>query len=259
MRYGFFDANVTGYDENNMPIFDRAEDSEFFSEFFESFLSDGIYSSPANGFEVKPVAGMVVSVGVGRCLIQGRFGWADEEETLLFAAADSNRARVDRVVLRLNLTDRNITVAVRQGEYSTGGTAPALVRDLSAGIWELGIAEVTIPAAAVEILEENIKDTRGDKLLCGFVSSIGTLNAGTAAVVIAPEEWQGTAAPYEVTKAVEGVTASNNIIVTGAEGSMAAWLESGCYAANQGFGTITFKALYGIPEGAVTANVLIVG
>ena len=259
MRYGFFDANVTGYDDNNMPIFDRAEDSEFFSEFFESFLSDGIYSSPANGFEVKPAGGMVVSVGIGRCLIQGRFGWADEEEVVTLASADSNRSRVDRVVLRLNLIDRNVAIAVRQGEYSTGGNAPALVRNLSEGVWELGIAEITIPAASVEILDENITDTRNNKALCGYVTSLGTLNAGTAAVVIAPEEWQGTAEPYEVTKAVEGVTASNNIIVTGAEGSMAAWLESGCYAASQGFGTITFKALYGIPEVSVTANVLIVG
>ena len=75
MRYGFFDANITGYDENNLPVFDRAEDSEFFSSYFGAILADGIYSSPADGFAVSAGGGMSLSVSPGRCLIQGRFGW----------------------------------------------------------------------------------------------------------------------------------------------------------------------------------------
>ena len=260
MRYGFFDAQITGYDANGLPTFDRAEDSAFFSSFFEAFLTDGIYTAPADGFAVRAAEGMTLSVAPGRCLIRGRFGWAEKEETLTLAAADSNRGRIDRVVLRLDLIARTVSTAVVSGEYAAAGyTAPALTRDLTLGVWELALADIDIPAASVEITGERITDLRGDKLLCGFVTSVGTLEAGAAAVAIAPEDWEGTEAPYEVTKPVAGVTASGHIVVSGSDDSMALWLESGCYAAAQGDGTVTFKALYALPAGTVTANILIVG
>lgn len=260
MRYGFFDANIVGYDENNMPIFDRAEDAEFFSEFFDSFLTDGIYSTPANGFKVTAGNGLSVNVAEGRCLIKGHFGWADEAETLTFAAADSNRGRCDRVVIRLNLSERNIVLAVKQGEYASSGyLPPELTRDIKNGVWELGIANVNIPAATAQIDSGNIVDTRANKEVCGFVTSIGTLAADAVVVTIAPEEWSGTAEPYEVTKTVDGITATANIVVSGAANSMQEWIESGCYAAEQGDGTVTFKALYKLPEKAISANILIVG
>ena len=177
MRYGFFDANITGYDENNLPVFDRAEDSEFFSSYFGAILTDGIYSSPADGFAVSAGGGMSLSVSPGRCLIQGRFGWQEEAEVLTLAAADSNRARIDRVVLRMSLIDRSVSLAVLQGEYGVSPSAPALTRDLSAGIWELGVADVSVASGVTEITAENITDLRADAQLCGIVTSPGTLAA----------------------------------------------------------------------------------
>ena len=260
MRYGFFDAQIIGYDGNGLPRYDRAENAEFFSEFFESFLDDGIYPTPANGFAVAPAGGMSVNVAAGRCLIRGRFGWAEQSETLSLISADSNRGRIDRIVLRLDLNNRDIRLAVLQGEYSSVGYTPAeLTRDLSLGIWELGIAEIEIPAASSEISAERIRDLRHNKQFCGFVSSIGTLEADTSIVSVAADEWEGTSAPYSVTKTVSGVTDSNNIVVSAAAESMALWLECGCYASAQSNGTVTFKALYSLPSDTLFANVLIVG
>ena len=62
MRYGFFDSQITGYDQNNMPIFDRAENAEFFSKFMASFMTSGIYPTPTFGFEVTPDNGMTLQV-----------------------------------------------------------------------------------------------------------------------------------------------------------------------------------------------------
>ena len=260
MRYGFFDAQIIGYDTNGVPRYDRAENSEFFAEFFESFLDDGIYPSPDNGFAVTPAGGMSVNVSAGRCLIQGRFGWAEQPEQLSLNLSDSNRGRIDRIVLRLDLNNRDIHLAVLQGEYNSLGYQPAaLTRDLTLGIWELAIADIEIPAASTEISASHIGDLRSDKQLCGFVSSIGTLEATTAVISVEPDEWQGIEAPYSVTKPVSAVTGSNNIVVSAADESMALWLESGCYAASQSNGTVTLKALYAIPSATVSANLLIVG
>ena len=259
MRYGFFDANITGYDENNIPVFDRAEDSEFFSSYFDAILTDGVYPSPADGFMVSASGGLSLSVAPGRCLIRGRFGWLEEAEALTLAAADSNRARIDRVVLRLSLIDRDVSLAVLQGDYGVSPSARALTRDLSAGIWELGLADVSLAAGATEITAANIADLRADAGLCGLVTSPGTLAAEAKRIVIPTGDWEGSAEPYSCVKAVEGVTVASQVIVSGTDGSMDIWLESGCYGAANGNGTITFKALYGKPSAAVTASVLIVG
>lgn len=259
MRYGFFDANITGYDENNLPVFDRAEDSEFFSGYFGAILTDGIYSSPADGFAVSAGGGMSLSVSPGRCLIQGRFGWQEEADVLTLAAADSNRARIDRVVLRMSLIDRNISLAVLQGEYGVSPSAPALTRDLSAGIWELGLADVSVASGVTEITAANITDLRADAQLCGIVTSPGTLAADAKQITIGVNEWKGDALPYYCVKSVEGVTAQSQVIVSGTDGSMDVWMECGCYGAVTGSGSITFKALYDIPYAEVVASVLIVG
>ena len=259
MRYGFFDANITGYDENNMPVFDRAEDSEFFSSYFDAMLTDGVYPSPAGGFAVSAGGGMSLSVAPGRCLIQGRFGWLEEAEALTLAAADSNRARIDRVVLRMSLIDRSVSLAVLQGEYGVSPSARDLTRDLSEGIWELGLADVSVASGVTEITAENITDLRADTSFCGLVTSPGTLAAEARQITLAVSDWQGGGAPYSCTKAVEDVTAASQVIVSGTDGSMDTWLECGCYGASNGDGTITFKALYDKPGAAVTASVLIVG
>ena len=46
MRYGFFDAQIIGYDANGVPRYDRAENAEFFAEFFESFLTTAFIPLP---------------------------------------------------------------------------------------------------------------------------------------------------------------------------------------------------------------------
>lgn len=38
IEYGFFDSEITGYDEEGLPVFDRAKSSEFFAEFWKRLV-----------------------------------------------------------------------------------------------------------------------------------------------------------------------------------------------------------------------------
>ena len=49
MRSGFFESDIIGYDAENLPILDRAEDAEFHAEYFKSFIGNGIFPNPVKG------------------------------------------------------------------------------------------------------------------------------------------------------------------------------------------------------------------
>lgn len=174
MRSGFFNSEITGYDENNMPIFDRAETAEFFAKFFHAFLTNGIYPNPSTNFQVvSRNGGMMTAVNPGLCLIEGYFGWEDEVRTLIHEPANSNFDRIDRIVLRLDLVTREIDLYVLTGTASASPVAPSLTRPAEGeggDIYELGLADVFILKNSTGISQTQITDTRLNTNLCGLVT-----------------------------------------------------------------------------------------
>lgn len=166
-----FDSHVGGYDENGYPIYDRATTSEEFALFFNCLLRDGVYGKGM--CTVLAGSGMTATVGVGGMMIRGRFGYIVQEETVTFDASTSN-PRYDTVVLRRDLSSsvNNIVVAVVKGTANKNPQVPALTRDGT--IWELGIANVYIPANASAVSQANITDTRLDSERCGLVAAVLT-------------------------------------------------------------------------------------
>lgn len=174
MRSGFFNSEITGYDENNMPIFDRAETAEFFAKFFHAFLSNGVYPNPSTNFQVvSRNGGMMTAVNPGLCLIEGYFGWENEVRTLTHQAANSAFDRIDRVVLRLDLSARKIDLYVLTGTAAASPVAPALTRPSEGeggDIYEMALADVLILKGSTSISQSQIVDTRLNTSLCGLVT-----------------------------------------------------------------------------------------
>ena len=54
MRSGYFESNLTGYDDMGLPIFDRAEDDEFFTQLWRYLIKNGVMSEPADSMMVVP-------------------------------------------------------------------------------------------------------------------------------------------------------------------------------------------------------------
>lgn len=73
LRYGFFDSEISGYDEEGMPIFDRAESSDFLAMFISHIISDGVLALPGDCFQVMAFEGMNLKVRPGFGIIKGRF------------------------------------------------------------------------------------------------------------------------------------------------------------------------------------------
>lgn len=176
MRSGFFNSDIIGYNDNEMPIFDRAEDAEFFAKFFKSFFTNGVYPNPSTNLQVIIQEGMNVKVLPGLCLIEGYFGWEDTERVLAIQASES-LDRIDRVVLRLNLADRVIDLYVKKGVAATNPVAPDITRplpDQGGDIFELGVADIFVAKNSISITQQRITDLRLNKNLCGIVTQTVT-------------------------------------------------------------------------------------
>lgn len=102
LRYGYFDSEITGYDEEGMPIFDRAESSDFLAMFISRIISDGILAAPGDCFQVVAFEGMKLKVRPGFGIVRGRFAFDDKEFEVTIPKVPTANRRIDRVILRAN-------------------------------------------------------------------------------------------------------------------------------------------------------------
>ena len=168
MRSGFFNSEIIGYDAENMPVFDRAEEASFFAKYFSQFISNGVFPNPSTNMQVLATEGMNVKVDIGVCYINGYMGWVEPEEIFEIEESDL-QARIDRIVARLDFTDRSIKLYVKKGTPLGNPVAPELQRDYD--IYEIGLADVRVNANVIEITQENITDLRLNTELCGVVAN----------------------------------------------------------------------------------------
>ncbi len=151
---------------------DRIYDAVDFASYFGSLVSNGVFYAVATNLQVTPGVGLAVSVAAGSAWINGyRYENTDALNIPLTTANGSN-PRIDRVVVRLSKVSRSIQIAVVDGTPAATPVAPALTR--TSDVYELGIADVLIPAAATSIAANNITDTRLNTSLCGLVNSLVT-------------------------------------------------------------------------------------
>lgn len=172
-----FTSQVT-YDEQGLPLYDRAVDSEFLRKVFARYFSDGVFYKPTSALQVVADSGMQVKVNPGCCHIQGAIGIEDTQRTLVVQAAEA-LDRIDTVVARLDLSVavRSIDLYVVKGTAGESPQAPALTRDST--IWELGLANIFVAKNTATISQQRITDTRLDTSRCGMVAqTIGSLDTG---------------------------------------------------------------------------------
>lgn len=164
-HFSFFDA------QGNEGSYDRTYSSADMASYFASFIGNGVYAKPASQLKVSPASGMGVSVAVGKAWINGYFYELSESpKELSVSVGDATYSRIDLVVCSLNLSNRLIELKVIQGAASANPQAPAYSR--SDTVYDLVLAQVSVPAGAVTVTAENITDTRPNNSLCGFVSGV---------------------------------------------------------------------------------------
>lgn len=111
-----------------------------FNEFYKSITTTGIVKDRLNEMAVS-LNGLGVSVATGFCFIEGRLGKIASPKPLTLVSTGS--AHKDRIVLKLDIPNRKITVDIKQG----GATPPELTQN--ATVWEISLAQINVPASGV--------------------------------------------------------------------------------------------------------------
>lgn len=144
---------------------DRVYFAEDFAEYFAPFFTNGIFN---NGCKVSGEnSSMSVSVSKGLGFINGYRYINDRPKVLTIENADGVLSRIDNIVIRWTLPNRDGVAQVIKGSFSENPVAPPLVR--TSTTYDLRIAKVSIPAGTTTITQDLITDTRFNSNDCGNV------------------------------------------------------------------------------------------
>lgn len=160
IRSGFFNS-VNG---------DRKYDAKSFAEYFASFIGNGVFPKPSTSLQVMANDDMTVTVKPGKAWINGYILINDDDYILQIEPADGVLNRIDRIVARYDIANREIRLEVKKGTFASSPIAPELQRDSDA--YELGLADIYVKAGATSISQADITDLRLNSELCGVVHGL---------------------------------------------------------------------------------------
>ena len=167
---------------NSMPFNSIAKDRIYKAEdwawYFSTFIGNGVFPNPSTGLQVLAKEGMKVSVQHGYAFINGYAYRNPTEYDITIDTADGSFPRIDRVVVRWDIAQRDIYLTVIKGTVSAKPTAPAITRNTD--VYDLVIAEIYVGKGVTSIAAENITDTRLNSEVCGIVTqTVKTIDTTT--------------------------------------------------------------------------------
>lgn len=166
-KYGFFNAVATADGK-----YDRSYLAEDFAGYFSSFIVNGVFKELGDKLEVVVDSGMSIKVKSGVAWVNGYRYENDNDLTFTLENADGTLSRIDSVVVRLDITNREIKIHVKKGSLSTSPITPAITRN--SDIYELQLATVRVSANTAVLTQSMITDERADKNVCGWVTAVGS-------------------------------------------------------------------------------------
>ena len=119
ITYGFFNS-VNG---------DRTYDADQMSEYFEGLVSDGVYENVDGALQVLEGTGMVVTVQPGRAIIDCKWIRNNASLSLEVTEAHALLNRWTAVVMKLDYTNRLMTITTKDGTAASDPTQPTMQDD----------------------------------------------------------------------------------------------------------------------------------
>lgn len=159
--------------------YDRVYKAEDWAWYFATFIANGIFPKPSDGLQVVAYSGMEVKVNAGYAFINGYAFRNPATFGVTLDRAEGAQNRVDRVVVRWDLPQRDMYIAVLKGVPSAKPVAAAVTRNTE--IWELALADIYVGKGVTKILTQNITDQRFNSAVCGIVT--GTVEEIDASVL----------------------------------------------------------------------------
>ncbi|HAK44061.1 MAG TPA: hypothetical protein DCM59_16930 [Clostridium sp.] len=138
---------------------DRKYKSEDFANYFKTFIGNGVNPS-TDSLRVIKVSNTQIKILPGSACINGYLYLNTAELTKTIT---STVAKVNRVILRLDIVNRILSIVIVEG---TATAPPTLTRNSS--VYELSLAKITIKNNTV-----TVEDERGQASLCGYMAFLG--------------------------------------------------------------------------------------
>lgn len=148
---------------------DRQLDTVQWARHTAGMVGNGVVSGFASELEVVPTApeSLAVDVSLGRFWVEGRyFEVFSAAETVTLATADPTDPRIDRIVVRRSIANREVTVEALTGTPAVSPDPPALTQSPS-GDWEESLAQIAVAANETVIAAADITDERSFALGAG--------------------------------------------------------------------------------------------
>ena len=151
--------------------YDRVYLAEDYANYFSSFIGNGVFPNPYDGLRVVADGdSMKIKISKGKAWINGYYYENDADLILNINPADGGLDRIDRVVLRLDLIEREITVKIKEGDFSSNPVAKEIERNID--VYELALADIKINHGVISVKNSNINDLRLNKEVCGIVHGV---------------------------------------------------------------------------------------
>ena len=149
LTFGFYDS-VNG---------DRSYTAKQFSQFFDGILSDGVFESIGDAFEVTAASGMTVNVGTGRAWLNSKWVLNDSSYPVTIDTAEPILNRIDSIAFAVDEPTRTVSIIAVKGTPASTPSAPTLTN--TSDHFEYKIADIYVAATATSITNDNISDCVG--------------------------------------------------------------------------------------------------
>lgn len=164
IKYGFFNSRLVD------GVQDRLYSALDITSYFDKIIGNGVFVNPANSLQIIANSGLQVVCKPGKGWIDGFYLVNDADLPITLATADVTLNRIDRIVFRLDKTNRNMSIVVKKGTAATNPTAPGITR--TEEVKEYSLATIYIAKQATTITQSNITDTRLNSSVCGKVATL---------------------------------------------------------------------------------------
>lgn len=142
---------------------DQEYGQEEFNRYFDNIYESGVSVNSDNSMTLGITnEGNIIKIASGFAIVKGFYLYNDSIKSIT-VTSDSNYDRIDRVVIRLNISNSKVTIEMKKGIAGSKPQPPTLQRDSL--IYELSLAQVYVPRSGTITLT----DERYRNELCGAI------------------------------------------------------------------------------------------
>lgn len=142
---------------------DQEYGQEEFNRYFDNIYESGVSVNSDNSMTLGITnEGNIIKIASGFAIVKGFYLYNDSIKSIT-VTSDSNYDRIDRVVIRLNISTSKVSIEIKKGVAGSKPQVPELQRDNL--IYELSLAQIYVPRSG----SITMTDERYRKELCGAI------------------------------------------------------------------------------------------